>query len=185
MKAEKHIPSGSKRIKKSNRWKHGALAFDASPDDASLYRIWQGMKTRCNNSRRKDYKYYGGRGITYDPRYETFDNFYQDFGANFKVGLSIERVNVNANYTFDNITFIPRNEQPKNTNRVHRVIWEGKEHILSELAPKFDMTSGAIIGRMLGGMTVEQALLTPPRYAKGRRGRKRKASSPKSSPQED
>ena len=41
-----------------------------------LYRIWAGIKTRCDNIKCVDYSYYGGRGITYDKRWAEFEPFY-------------------------------------------------------------------------------------------------------------
>ena len=45
-----------------------------------LYRIWAGIKTRCDNIKCVDYSYYGGRGITYAKRWEEFEPFYEDMG---------------------------------------------------------------------------------------------------------
>ena len=38
------------------------------------------MKARCNNPRNISYPRYGGRGVTYCPRWETFANFLEDMG---------------------------------------------------------------------------------------------------------
>ena len=37
----------------------------------SFYLCWQNIKKRCNNKKAGNYKFYGGRGITYDKKWET------------------------------------------------------------------------------------------------------------------
>ena len=47
------------------RFKHGCAKRNSS---TRLYRVWQNMRTRCNNSHSKEYKYYGQRGISVNPQ---------------------------------------------------------------------------------------------------------------------
>lgn len=44
----------------------------------SLYDTWCQMMHRCYNINAKDYKYWGGSGVTVDPRWHNFTNFYHD-----------------------------------------------------------------------------------------------------------
>ena len=37
--------------------------------DITLRNRWKHMKERCNNPKRKDYKYYGGKGVSVDPKW--------------------------------------------------------------------------------------------------------------------
>ena len=94
-----------------------------------FYYIWAGMKHRCNNKNEIGYKNYGGRGITYQPSWEDFQNFYEDmylsyckhaeqFGEN---NTSIDRINNNGNYTKENCHWATRVEQANNT-RQNRVV---------------------------------------------------------------
>ena len=82
-----------------------------------IYEIWCGIKKRCNNNKSINHKNYGERGITYDSKWETFQGFYEDMGSTYKDGLTIERVNVNGNYTKDNCVWIPKSLQGNNTRR--------------------------------------------------------------------
>ena len=69
---------------------------------SSEYRIWQGLKNRCLNSKGRDYRYYGGRGITVcDEWRDSFLNFYEDMGERPE-GTSLDRIDVNGDYTPDN-----------------------------------------------------------------------------------
>ena len=83
------------------------------------YISWMAMKQRCNDSTRKDYKYYGGRGISYDPKWENFVQFFRDMGDPPKdrwtgERLSLDRKDVNKNYTKDNCKWATRSEQQLN-----------------------------------------------------------------------
>lgn len=46
--------------------------------NSRVYRIWFDMKRRCDISGRKQYKDYGGRGITYTDTWATFSGFWKD-----------------------------------------------------------------------------------------------------------
>lgn len=80
-----------------------------------LYYIWQGMKTRCYNTKAFGYKDYGGRGITVCEKWiKDFKAFYDDMSSTYEKGLTIERKDVNKGYSPDNCTWITRSEQGKN-----------------------------------------------------------------------
>lgn len=87
-----------------------------------FYYYWSHLKQRCNNPKSKRYKDYGGRGITYDPKWETFEGFKKDMFFKYLYALkqlqlkqpSLERLNVNGNYCFDNCIFIEFLDQNKN-----------------------------------------------------------------------
>ena len=72
-----------------------------------IYRIYVGMKQRCNNPNNRLYKYYGGRGISicdeWSHKDSGFMSFYHWSMANgYSKDLSIDRIDVNGNYTPDN-----------------------------------------------------------------------------------
>lgn len=91
-----------------------------------FYQIWKSLRGRCNTPTDTRYNDYGGRGITYDPRWDDFLNFKKDMylkylKAKCKFGedshISIERKNVNGNYEKKNCIWIPLREQSKNTRK--------------------------------------------------------------------
>ena len=79
----------------------------------STYRSWSGLKERCTNPNNLHFKYYGGSGLTYDPKWETFEGFLSDMGEAPK-GLSIDRIDNNAGYTKENCQWATARTQSRN-----------------------------------------------------------------------
>jgi hypothetical protein len=83
----------------------------------SVYSTWEHIKRRCNNPKNHKYHRYGGRGITYDKKWETFEGFYEDMGSTYKEGLQIDRIDNDGNYTKENCEWVNniKNQQHKST----------------------------------------------------------------------
>jgi len=69
--------------------------------NTKTYASWADMKTRCNNPNSKDYHLYGGRGINYDPAWESFESFYLDMGEK-PHGLTLDRIDNSKGYFKNN-----------------------------------------------------------------------------------
>ena len=87
------------------------------------------MKSRCNNTKNKQYKDYGGRGISYDPSWETYDNFLSDMGKK-PYQFTLERVDNDKGYSKQNCIWASYLIQAKNkriyensTTKVCGVSW--------------------------------------------------------------
>jgi hypothetical protein len=78
------------------------------------YHAWENMKARCNKPQHPQYANYGGRGITYDPRWEIFENFFADMGICLP-DLSLDRIDNEKGYNNENCRWASRKEQ--NANR--------------------------------------------------------------------
>lgn len=101
--------------------KHGhAIGGKSTPE----YISWKGMKQRCNYPGHKDWKNYGGRGITICERWsgpDGFVNFLADMGPR-PSGMTIDRENVNGNYEPNNCKWATAIEQANNrTNSARRM----------------------------------------------------------------
>lgn len=88
-----------------------------------FYLCWDSMKKRCNNqSDFKKWINYGGRGIKYDPDWFFYENFKKDMYFKYvwakkkykTENLTLERLDNNKGYNFENCEFILLREQAKN-----------------------------------------------------------------------
>lgn len=122
-----------------------------------LYRIWQGMKNRCRNPKMANYSYYGGKGITYTPEWESFQGFSKWAKANgYADNLTIDRIDVNGDYCPENCRWVDWSTQCRNkTSNVY--IQRGNErYCLTEFCELFNLSYSAIeTAFQRGKLTVE------------------------------
>ena len=67
-----------------------------------LYETWVGMMRRCYVKTRRNYMFYGGRGITVCDRWKKFDEFVSDMGERPN-GMTLDRIDNNGNYEIGNV----------------------------------------------------------------------------------
>ena len=79
-----------------------------------LFRTWHNMVERCNNPKRKDFVYYGGRGIKIDERWFDFKNFVDEMHDSFKEGCTLDRVDNNKVYSKLNCRWVDLKTQCNN-----------------------------------------------------------------------
>jgi hypothetical protein len=82
-----------------------------------LYNSWRSMHNRCYHTSYHSFAGYGGRGIAVCKRWHTdnpsgFKNFFLDMG-NPPEGLSLDRIDVNGNYTPTNCRWASKSQQSK------------------------------------------------------------------------
>lgn len=85
----------------------------------TLHTLWGNIKSRCLNKNSKIYKFYGARGIKmYKPwinNYALFKSWVlKNIGDRPTVMHSLDRINVNGNYTPGNLRWATREEQAQN-----------------------------------------------------------------------
>ena len=102
-----------------------------------LYGIWNNVKSRCSNKNNKDYKDYGGRGITICDEWKGGPKSFIEWSENngWKKGLYIDRKNNDGNYCPSNCRFVTsfinsqntRLLQRNNTSGYRGVSWRGRD----------------------------------------------------------
>jgi hypothetical protein len=121
--------------KTSNRFKHGHTSRVVRDKRSRAYNIWSKMTQRCNNPNNPKFKIYGGRGISYCKRWESFENFLEDMGEPEK-DLSLDRINVNGNYEKSNCRWATAKQQSNNGRFNIIVELNGEKMTLKQAAEK-------------------------------------------------
>lgn len=123
-----------------------------------IWCCWMNMRARCKYKRNTHYKYYGGRGIKVCKRWEnSFENFYKDMG-DMPEGYSIERIDVNKNYTPSNCCWIPKSEQVHNRRCNVKITFKGKTMNASQWDDEFGFPKKTVLYRHKNGLPIDAPL---------------------------
>lgn len=115
-----------------------------------VYRAWSGMMRRCFNVKCKDFARYGGRGITVCNAWRTYDGFCHDMLATYSPGLTIDRIDVNGDYTPANCQWATMKQQSNNrhSNRVLTNPHTGEKRTLAEWVAHFELNYRTVSSRI-------------------------------------
>lgn len=114
IKSGKTSSCGCSKFGNKNAHQHGW-------SQTKIYSTWFSMDSRCNNILNKHYKDYGGRGIKVcdrwsknQPNNQGLLNFIEDMYDKWFEGASIERDDVDGNYSPENCYWVDMKFQPRN-----------------------------------------------------------------------
>lgn len=114
--------------------KHG-LCFGPDGKKTRLYGIWVRMRQRCRDANCDDYKDYGGRGIKVCEAWDDYAAFHSWAMENgYNDGMSIDRQDVNGDYSPDNCRWITIQEQARNKRNSNKITYRGETKVLREWA---------------------------------------------------
>ena len=116
-----------------------------------VYRAWVSMKNRCTNSSYKGFANYGGRGITYDSSWESFENFYKDMGEPTSAEFSLDRIDNDRSYCRTNCRWTNNTVQGNNRRTCTFVEHNGKKITLKELSKILGINYSTLVLRYTKG----------------------------------
>lgn len=147
------------RLRVNDYYRHG----ESGVTDAKLYRVWVNMKQRCYNPKSPEYHNYGERGISvcheWVNDFTTFMHWAEENG--YRQGLSIERIDNNANYSPENCRWATSRDQSNNQRKTVFLTYNGETKPLSFLAEEHGLTRELVKHRLMRGWTIERALTEP------------------------
>jgi len=126
------------------------------------YSIWADIKKRCNNKKSTMYRHYGGRGIGYTKKWETFTGFYEDMGDPPE-GLEIERKDNNKGYCKNNCTWVSHKEQANNRRSNINIRYKTKTFTIKQASEEFCIPYRTLLMRVKNGWAVSIAIEKPVR----------------------
>lgn len=93
------------------------IQLDERLTETGIYNSYRAMMARCYQKNNEHYPSYGGRGIKVCEQWKSKPKNFIEWGLShgWKEGLTIERKDVDGDYTPSNCKWIPRKEQSKNT----------------------------------------------------------------------
>lgn len=132
---------------------------------SKAYSSWKAMKTRCSNPKHKQFKDYGGRGITVCARWQSFPNFFDDMGP-CPPGHSLERRKNEQGYSPENCLWLPKKLQNRNRRDNRPITFNGETLLLVEWAERLRVPPNTLHARLTRlKWPLEKALTAQPRSA--------------------
>ena len=143
-----------KRIMRDMNLSHGLSKHDT-------YKIWKAMRTRCTNPNSHNYHNYGGRGISVDPSWNSFEVFFKDMGPRPSKSHSIDRIDNEKGYSKDNCRWATQVEQCNNSRNCRIITYNGISKNLTQWEKHLGFSRGVIKGRLSRGWSPEEAVSIP------------------------
>jgi hypothetical protein len=128
---------------------------------SKFYKVWQSMKTRCDNPNSNRFSYYGAKGVGYCIRWSIFENFYEDMHNDYKEGLTLDRIDGSKDYFKDNCHWVDYSAQNNNKSDNIKLLYHNKEYSPKEASIAFSISTTTIYNRRKKGWSDIRIIETP------------------------
>lgn len=145
----------SSRVCRNNFKTHGETK-------TRLYQIYAGIKKRCLNTKAYNYMNYGGRGISICEEWLNSWRAFRDWSYlnGYSDELSIDRIDVNGNYSPDNCRWVDRVAQANNRRSSRNIVYNDETHTIAEWAKILDIPYKRLHKWISKGKTMEEIMAT-------------------------
>lgn len=136
-----------------------------------FYQVFHGIRKRITDPTSKNYKSYGGRGLTFDwngyvefkkDMYESFLKHCEEHGRN---NTTIERIDNNKGYSKENCRWATQQEQQKNKRSSRYITYKGETMIVADWARRLNISRQTLRYRLEKGWDIKSIIETPFNYA--------------------
>ena len=110
------------------------------------YRIWRGMRQRCDNPDARLKRWY--EGVSYDQRWKSFEQFWLDMGPTYQDGLTLDRKDSRKDYTAENCRWVTMKDQSRNRRDNVLIPHNGKMLCATDYADAVGLPRTLIYSRM-------------------------------------
>lgn len=128
--------------------KHGMI-------DHPAYASCKSAKMRCTNPNDWAYPNYGGRGIRFDPKWHNFAVFWADMGPSWYPGGTLDRIDVNGDYTAANCKWSDAVEQSNNRRDSILIGTPDGKMTIIQASRKFGINPKTLTARVRAGWPEE------------------------------
>ena len=159
------------RVKLENKISCGCVSLESWSHGMSRtkeYSTWSKMRSRCYNKNSKDYPDYGGRGIKTSEEWSDFSSFFKDMGAAPTKKHSIDRINVNGDYSKDNCRWATANQQARNKRTNLIIEYNGERLCLIDMCEKYNLAYKYTSKRLKNGWSIERIIEARKKQRNGR-----------------
>ncbi len=126
-----------------------------------LYRTWLAMHDRCRRSNHDHFHRYGGRGISVCDRWNDFANFLEDMENLWQPGLTLDRLDNEADYSPENCRWATKKEQARNKSTCVYITYNGETLTGAEWAERLGITPTAFYIRTSKGWPLQKVMQGP------------------------
>ena len=123
------------------------------------YGSYRSMMDRCYRMNANNYPQYGGRGIHVCKEWhdiEVFERWAESSG--YQTGLTLERIDVNGDYSQTNCKWATPKEQANNRRNTLFIEYNEECHTVSEWAEILGICRSTISNRYYRGLPIEKVL---------------------------
>lgn len=131
-----------------------------SMSNTKFYKVYTNILQRCNNENNTEYHNYGGRGIKCE--WTSFENFKKDMYQSYlehieKYGekdTTIDRIDVNGNYTKENCKWATWEEQANNKRQNHYIRFNDEIMTVKQVSKFVNIPYQTMIDRLNNGKDI-------------------------------
>ena len=128
---------------------------------SNIYKLWAGMKNRCNSNNKHIKPNYKDRGITICKEWLDFLTFEQWAKKNgYSADLEIDRIDNNKGYMPENCRFVTCEENANNKRTNHYISYNGVTKTMKQWSVYYVIPYSLLQARLRRGWTMEKAIST-------------------------